>query len=254
MAKDPASDLTYVLEIEAQHVDMLGQIRHWPQLMIAGEAGIYWVKELTQRQIDTVEIKTIPFKKIFYLRDNRLFPYGSQLPVKKLPSALLWTPLVRALSVSLPGFNHNYFGIGSTLEIGLIPSEKEQEVLGLRTPLDILAAYIESVPAIRLKNLQWVIREESAIILGTPLLPLPGETYWRKGCFLLPAGYDFEFPALADTLEKQINPEKMDWLVWQKDARYFSISKYLFQPLSISSVRRSIPPMTLMPSDNNSSL
>jgi hypothetical protein len=34
---------------------------------------------------------------------------------------------------------------------------------------------------------------DKALFLGTPLLSLPGKTYWTKDGHLLPAGFDFEF-------------------------------------------------------------
>ena len=239
MAKNSSDHLTYILEIGAQHLEFLGSIRNWVNLAVASESDLYWVKGLTPQQIESAAIKTIPFKEIYYLEDFRLFPYGSKLPVKKLPSALLWTPIARALPVQMPAFNHNYFGISGTLAIGLIPSEKEQEPCGLLTPLDLLASYVLSAPSIRLKNLQWVIREEMAFILGAPLLPIPGDTYWRKGDFLLPTGTDFDFPALAEVLEGKINESGIHWIVWQRDATYFPIHKGVLRQLSLSSVRLS---------------
>jgi len=239
MAKNSSDHLIYILEIGAAHLEFLGSIRNWVNLTIAGEGDLYWVKGLTSQQIESAAIQTIPFKEIYYLEDFRLFPYGSQLPVKKLPSALLWTPIALALPVQMPPFNHNYFGIGGRLSIGLIASEKEQEPFGLLTSLEVLASYIHSAPSIRLKNLQWVIRGEMAFILGTPLLPLPGDTYWRKGDFLLPTGTDFDFPVLAEILERTINEAGIHWIVWQRDARYFPLHKGMLRPLSLSSVRLS---------------
>src|ERR1035437_2347122 len=101
MAENPSEYLTYVLAIEKKHEDFLGQIRHWSNLKIATNEGTLWIKNLTQKQIGSLEIKSIPFAQIYVLNENLLFPLGSNLPSLKLPS-LLWTLINRGLPISLP--------------------------------------------------------------------------------------------------------------------------------------------------------
>ena len=240
MAEDPYHDITWFLEIDQQHLDYLGPIRHWAELKIAAEPGTYWIKGLSPEQLDSVEIKSIPFKRIFYAKGHLLFPHGGAVPVRKLPTSLLWTPLERGLSLNLPSFNHNYFGIRERVRPRLVPSKREEPAAALLTTIALLESYILSAPSIRLKPLSWVMIDDQALILGKPLLPLPGDTWWEKDDFLIPAGLDWEWAVLAETLNRELNGDSVCWLLWDANANYVPIGKEQFRPLSISSFRRSI--------------
>ncbi len=189
--------------------------------------------------MEAPEIKSIPFKNLYYTKDQLVFPPGGLVPVKKLPDSLLWTPLERGLPISLPSFNHNYFGLTEKLNIRLVSTGKEEEPAALLTSIAHLRTYILTAPAVRLKPLSWVIIDDQALILGKPLLPLPGSSYWRKNDFLMPAGLDLEWTALGETLNRELNPEGACWLLWDKDGSYLAITKEQCRPLSISSFRLS---------------
>jgi hypothetical protein len=238
MAVDSANGLNYFLSLPAQHKDLLYSIRHWQNLKIAFDEDLVWVKELNFFQVNSIEVKSIPFKELYYLSENRLFPKGSLLPGTNVPS-LLWTPIERGLPIERPSYNHNYFGITEKIKIRLKPSEKEQEAFGLLVSMDTLSAYLETAPAIRLKNLSWVLIDDNSLILGFPLLPLQGSVYWRRDNFLLPVGFDFEFPILSDVINNFLSDDSNYWVVWSAENRFLKINKQSLKPLSISSFRLS---------------
>ncbi|KAA3440710.1 hypothetical protein [Rufibacter hautae] len=241
MAENPSNHINFLLEIDQEHLSDLVQIRSWFNLKIAHEGRTYWVKDFTQQQLESLEVKSIPFKKLYSLQNNLLFPYGSKLPSKRLPSALLWTPLERGLPVTLPAYNHNYFGLQEKIQVKLVPADIEQPDFGLVVSLATLSAYVQTAPAIRLQNLSWLIlKPEAALVLGTPLLPVPGRSYWQRGSHLLPTGYDFELPVLQEVIQQKINPEQEEWVFWQPNGSYSFITKAQFRPLTISSVRLSV--------------
>ncbi|MBE7173547.1 MAG: hypothetical protein INR73_23445 [Williamsia sp.] len=240
MAVDPSNSMTYFLCIAAAHKDYLGAIRHWDKLEMAVHEASIWVKDLTQKQVDAVEVKSIPYKELYYALDQQLFPMGSMLPAGDMP-ALHWTSIEKGLPVQLPAFNHNYFGIHSKIEIKLVSSNQEKAVCALLVETEDLKKYIETAPAVRLKNLHWaLVGYDRAVILGTPLLPLKGEACWRHHDFLLPAGYNFELHALTGTINQLVNPEGKDWIVWNKKGEYWKLDKELLKPLSIGSFRVSL--------------
>lgn len=227
----------YFLEIKKENKDFLGSIRHWENLKIAFEANVVWVKDFLAEQINTPEIQQIPYKKVYELKENLLFEQGNLLPSKKLPSGLLWTPILRALPVSLPKFNHNFFGIDEKLEITIKTSEEIKEAYALLVNYDELKRYIETAPKYRLEPLQWVVLDNKALILGNPLLPIKGKTYWLDHDFLLPTGYNFEWFALAKKLQEELNLSKQNLILWNKDNSYSVIPKTTIKQLSISSFR-----------------
>ncbi|MGV3539949.1 MAG: hypothetical protein ACO1OQ_09070 [Rufibacter sp.] len=241
MAENPSNHLSFLLEIAKEHAGYLTQIRHWGNLKIAHEKDTYWIKDFTQSQIESVEVKSIPFKQLYSLQNHLLFPYGSHLPVRRMTSHLLWTPMERGLPVTLPSYNHNFFGLQEKLQIKLVPSEQEQQPVGLLSSLATLTIYTETAPAIRLQKQVWVIlNQQDALILGSPLLPIQGKALWSMGSHLLPTGYEFELPALAEVIQEKINGEQRHWVLWQADSSYSLVEKELLQSLSISSVRLSL--------------
>ncbi|WP_337966708.1 hypothetical protein [uncultured Flavobacterium sp.] len=227
----------YFLEIKKEYKDFLGSIRHWDNLKTAFEADVVWVKDFLQEQINAPEIQQIPYKKVYELKENLLFEYGNLLPSKKLPSGLLWTPILRALPVSLSKFNHNFFGINHQLQITIKASEEVKEACALLVDYDELKLYIETAPRYRLESLQWIVIDKSALIIGNPLLPIKGKTYWLADDFLLPTGYNFEWFALAKTFQEKLNPSGENLILWNTDNSYSSIPKIKIKPLSISSFR-----------------
>lgn len=238
MAKDSSNGISFFLSVAREHKDDLGAIRHWANLKIAFEEDLVWVKDFTVAQTEALEVKTIPYKELYYTAAGKLFKWGSQLPHRNVP-AVLWTPIERGLSIRLPAFNHNYFGISDKAAIRLAPSDKEQDAYGLLTTLALLKTYIETAPAIRLQHLHWaLVDNDKAIILGRPQLPVPGAIFWQQHHFLIPAGYNFEFPIVAGTMQEIINPNKEIWVVWEKDGCYWNFDKEALQPLSISSFRK----------------
>ena len=225
MAEDPSNDITWLLEIEQQHLDYLGPVRHWEQLRMAASPGYYWISGLTPDQLESPEIKSIPFKQLYFEKDQLLFHRGGLVPVKKLPDLLAWTPLERGLPLDLPSFNHNYFGITEKINLRLVPSGKEEEPAALLTSIAILRNYILTAPAVRLRPLSWVILDDQALILGRPLLPLPGDSFWQKGDVLMPAGLDWEWPLLEPTLNGELNPDRDHLLLWDKNGQCTIIEK-----------------------------
>ncbi|RKR11698.1 hypothetical protein C8C83_3441 [Flavobacterium sp. 90] len=227
----------YFLEIKKEHKDFLGSIRHWDNLKTAFESDVVWVKDFLQEQINAPEIQQIPYKKVYELKENLLFEYGNLLPSKKLPSGLLWSPILRALPVSLPKFNHNFFGIDNELQITIKVSEEVKETYALLVNYEELKLYIETAPRYRLESLQWIVINKNALIIGNPLLPIKGKTYWLTHNFLLPTGYNFEWFALAKAFQEKLNPSGENLVLWNMDNSYSSIPKINIKPLSISSFR-----------------
>jgi len=230
----------YLLEIGKEHKPFLATIRHWSNIKIAfGERAI-WLKEFTEEQMKSANLLQIPHLTIYLVKDNLLFLKGSLLPTKKVPSALLWAPIQKAIPIELPDMNHNYFGIQEKIAINLTASETEREAYGLLTNFASAKHYIESAPEVRLQSLGWVFLKDSVLFLGTPLLPLQGTTFWKRNQLLLPTGFDLEFPILSNVITKSVDPNSEHWIVWSEDNSYVLVPKESFNQLSISSLRLTI--------------
>ncbi len=241
MAKDAANNVTVILRVPLTHKDDLGSIRHWTNLKVAVAGDWCWVKDFTPAQQAAAELKILPFKTVFHLHGNQLFPEGSLLPLTNMPGGLLWTPVEKALPVTMPSLNHNFFGQEQSIAVRLLPAAQEHPPVALLAEMDALAGYIDTAPAIRLQSLAWVLLPPGrALLLGTPLLPVQGLAYWLYENMLLPAGYNFEWPLLAKSIAAMVDVSGSNWIVWQPDSNYFLVPKASLQPLSISSFRLSV--------------
>lgn len=238
MAENASNDISYYLLLNDTHKSDLAEIRQWNNLKAAFDGGWIWIKDLDYAQVNSVEVKSIPYKTVFYEKQGKLFPQNSLLPDRTVP-ALLWTPIDRALPVKLPSFNHNYFGVREKIEMCLVPSRTEEEAEAMIIGIDILEHYMTTAPAVRLQNLKWVLlNNDTILLLGKPLLPLTAAVYWKRDNFILPAGYDFELYLLSDALNALLNPDHDQLIIWDINNTYSLIDKKDFQPLSLSSFRK----------------
>lgn len=248
MEKHASNPINYV-RIPKSNLELLGNIRHWKNLKLAYEGDFIWLKELSNEQLNTVAIKRIPFHTCYYENGQKLSLIGSLLPNCAIPQ-VLWTPIQRALPLELPTLNHNYFGSHNKVDITLVLSKKEQEAYALLTNLEDLGTFIKTSASIRLKPLKWtILDEEKALILGTPILPIEGKVYWRWNRFLIPAGYQFNYPSLAKSMHQSMGVDAQTWVLWEKESCSTFTSKEL-QNLSISSYRKTSTKLQLKKTEN----
>lgn len=239
MAANPADDLTHFMRITADQADLLGRIRHWNNLKIAFDGNDIWVRDLSAEQLQHTDIRSIPSKKLYYQSGQKLFPEGSLLPEATVP-AVLWTPIERGLPLRLPA-RTPATAVTETIRIQLVPSEEEYEAFALLCDVRALEKYMHSAPAVRLQNLQWTLAgAHKALITGTPLLPLPGNVYWRRNNQLLPAGYHFEWQLLSDVINRRLDPGNDSWIVWDASGNWFRVAKKDIKPLRTGSFRLSM--------------
>lgn len=238
MAEDPSKCVKeFRAELPRVDEDLLGAVRDWKNVQIAVDEDTLWLKGFTAEQAESPEIRQMPDFVLYELRDGLLFKKEALVPTKKMRTALLWSPIHKALPLTFPASNQNYFGIEEKVQVRLKPGTEEHPAAAL---LSILSEIRESIPAqpdFKLEKIEWTVINDKALFLGIPLLSLPGKTYWEKDGHLLPAGYDFEFKNLSSLLRQQYNKESDKWLLWSEDGTCLPIKKEDLRPLSVSSFR-----------------
>ncbi len=240
METDTGNSLNYWMAIPLQHQAQLYSIRHWDQLQMATEDDQIWVTGFEKSDLKSALLQAIPYKKLYRQEQEVLFPLESKLPERRMPK-LHWQPIAKVLPVELPDGNFNYFGLKDRLVLQLSRSDQERPPFGMLVSLQALKAYVEGAAALRLEALRWVIlKKHLAFLIGQPLLPIQGFSYWQQGQFLLPTGFDFELPLLAEALAAKLNlAQGGDWIFFNKDASFIRIPANHVQPLSRSSFRLS---------------
>ncbi|ANF49885.1 hypothetical protein A0O34_04785 [Chryseobacterium glaciei] len=238
MAEDSSNRIKeFWAELPRADEDFLGSIRDWKNVQIALEEDVIWLKNFSDEQADSAEIQQLPNFLLYELRDGLLFRKDALVPTKKVRTALLWSPIDKALRLNFPPSNHNFFGIDEKVVVRLKTSEEEQPAIALLSSISEIKKVIVTFPKFKLDKIEWIVMEDKALFLGTPLLSFPGKTYWTKDGHLLPTGFDFEFKNLSSLLQKKYNENEGQWLVWNEDGSYVSINKNDFRKLSVSSFR-----------------
>ncbi|MFP3833531.1 hypothetical protein [Chryseobacterium sp. SIMBA_028] len=238
MAENSSNNIKeFWAEIPRKDEDALGSIRDWKNVQIAVDDEMIWLKGFTDEQAVSSEMHQLPNFLLYELRDGLLFKKGALVPSKKMRTALLWMPIDKALRLNFPISNNNYFGISEKVQIRLKESDEEHPVIGLLCNIADSKDCIATVPKFRLEKIEWTVIGDKAFFLGTPLLSLPGKTYWLKDNHLLPSGFDFEFKNLSLPLQEKYNKELDGWLLWDEKGNYLSLKKTDFRDLSVSSFR-----------------
>ncbi|WP_292011223.1 hypothetical protein [Chryseobacterium sp.] len=240
MAEDSSKCIKdFWAEIPRTGEDFLGSIRSWKNVQVALEDKVIWLKGFTEEQAASSELLQLPDFLLYELREGLLFRKNALVPTKKMRTALLWTPIGKALKVDFPLSNQNYFGIQDTIEVKLKAIEEEQPAFALLSRIDEIKDHIITLPKFKLDLIDWTILNNCALFLGIPLLSLPGKTYWRKDGHLLPAGFDFEWKNLSLLLQQKYNENMDQWILWNTEGEYVAVSKDNFKKLSVSSFRLS---------------
>lgn len=238
MAKDSSERIKeFWAELPRADEDFLGSIRDWKNVQIALEEDVIWLKGFTDEQAVSPEIQQLPDFLLYELREGLLFRKNALVPSKKVRTALLWTPIDKALRLTFPPSNQNFFGIDEKVEVRLKPSEEEQPAAALLSSITEIKDTIIALPKFKLEKLDWIVMNEKALFLGMPLLSLPGKTFWAKDGHLLPTGFDFEFKNLSSLLQRKYNAGQDQWLLWNEEGSVLSINKNDFRKLSVSSFR-----------------
>lgn len=238
MAKDSSNGLKeFWAEIPMIDEDFLGSIRDWKNVQIASEDDVIWLKGFTYEQAVSSVIQQLPNFILYELREGLLFRKDAVVPTKKVRTALLWTPIDKALKLTFPISNNNFFGIDEKIEVKLKPSEEEQSAFALLSSISEIKELIITLPKFKLEKLDWIVIDDKALFVGNPLLSFPGKTYWTKNGHLLPSGFDFEFKNLSSLLQRKYNVDQDYWILWSEDGTYLNINKNDFRKLSVSSFR-----------------
>jgi hypothetical protein len=238
MAKDSSNGLKeFWAEIPRVDEDFLGSIRDWKNVQIALEEDVIWLKGFTDEQAVSSEIQQLPNFLLYELREGLLFRKEALVPSKKVRTALLWTPIDKALRLTFPPSNNNFFGIDEKIEVQLRPSEEEQPAIALLISMTEIKETIIALPKFKLEKLDWIVINDKALFIGNPLLSFPGKTYWTKDGHLLPTGFDFEFKNLSSLLQRKYNASQDQWLLWNENGSVLHLNKDDFRKLSVSSFR-----------------
>ena len=230
----------YWASVPRRYEAALYRLRKWPRLKMATDRGLIWLTGFLEADMEAVTLLQIPMLERYTLRETHLYPIGKQLP-KMVAPTLLWTNLQRGLRLELPPENFNYFGLQQTHRLELVPSADQQPITAVIIDLTLLQVYLHDAPGVRVAGLRWlVLSDAEALVVGTPLLPLPGRDYYQVGCFLVPAGYAFRYSTLVSTYEQALPEARSHLYLIDEDGKLSKVRRADFNYLSKGSLAGTI--------------
>ncbi len=226
----------YVLLILKEEKEALGSIRCMTGIQIAEDDCLY-LRGIDDETWNDKRIRQLPALHSYRLDENLcLFPLGGATPVRRLPSLqwqLISDFIVPELPVSpLPG------KLPGMISIQLQATENTEEGTALLTTLDRWKQNAETAPAARLKPLQFAVSANGDVLIwGTPLPSLPGREFYQSGNLLLPSGYSFEAPLIAQLIQQKHNGEKEHLFLFTPSGDIHTIALSSFVKATRSAIR-----------------
>ncbi|MGN8072643.1 hypothetical protein [Mucilaginibacter sp. 22184] len=227
-----------VIRIAGKYKAQLGAVRLLQGWKGAEAEGLVWLRGPLQSHKSWVMLLALPAEATFTMDDqHRLFPLGKQTPVAMLPE-LNWQSLADFLPVELPVsalpgcIDRRHIGIR------LVRSAEEREKKVLKTDLATWKAYTGNAPQIRLQPLRFAVDTlGNVLVAGNPLPSIPGCTYWRNHDLLIPSGYDFDPPILAELLHARLNDGTDSLVIWEEHGGYSTVPTAAFVPAKRNIIR-----------------
>ena len=222
--------------LSAAHVASLGNIRTFPGLLAARENENIWVRGIPTGSPDP-RITQLPAAQTFFMDEQeRLFEPGTLTPTAVLPS-LEWQPLLSFIRVTLP-----VSALPGVMEkpqrVKLARHSHMVESTALLTTLELWEEYAINAPLVRLQHLYFAVSENyEVLIVGAPMPPLPGKAYTLKNNILLPVGYDFDPPVIAELVTAALNALNDSLLLFHLSGEWEKIRLDYFVPATRSAVR-----------------
>lgn len=226
----------YFLSIPTEHKNALASIRHWEQLKLATKDQEIWIKGFSEEQIESATVKSMGHKSIFVEKDQLLFHPGGLVPIKKMPSGLLWSPIDIALPLDRFKYNNNFFGVQHKVKLNLIPDHNPKKTMALLVAFDELNTFIDQAPAVRLKGLNWCRIDDQIMVFGEPILPLKGKSFWFNNNIFLPSGWNFEFSSLSRVFSEHLKGN-YETLIYLNESEQIIVPNSKIRPLTIGSFR-----------------
>jgi hypothetical protein len=225
-----------VIVLSTAHAASLGSIRTFPGLLAATQHEQIWVRGIPTGKPDP-KITQLPIAQTYFMDEQeRLFEPGTLTPTATLP-ALAWQPLLSFIKVTLP-VSALPGVMKKPQRVKLARHSHMVESTALLTTLEAWEEYASNAPMVRLQHLYFAVSENyEVLIVGAPLVPLPGKAYTLKNNILLPVGYDFDPPVLAELVTAELNPGNEGLLLFHLNGEWEKIKLDCFVPATRSAVR-----------------
>lgn len=193
----------WAFRVMQSRVRCLGELRHHPGVEAALYGEYIWVHGSGLDGPMFAVLAACADGPVFVVdRQDRLIPYGSAVPVERLPT-LPWKSLAQLLEPELP-ITQVVTARFSSCPLRLERSPVEQPGAVLVTRWSDFESWSAEASEVRLRACQFAVYVEAqrqlVCIRGRPLPPLAGTFYWTAGNVAVPCGFTWSPAVDADIL------------------------------------------------------
>ena len=170
--------MSLVARITAQDLSSLGPCRSLAWEISTPVDGVHFLR-MAEIDGNHERLLHLPCLERFTLSGQLLTPLGKSLPTRELPN-LQWLPIASLLPIVPlpPQDDEPFFG---HVDFQLIPHNSNHPASALLLSFAQLTAWTETAAAPRLKKLTYALSSNNqALVLGTPLPPLPGQSFYER--------------------------------------------------------------------------
>jgi len=185
----------WLASLQPTAIANLGCLREWPNVEVCEEDDqLVWLRGPHLEERLLLALRSLLGCQIFRsLEDGQLVPENATLPQGHVPHGR-WTSLQRWLTISVPT-KRFAAPIESKVAISLARSARIEMPSLLRISMTEWSSYANTAPQLRLERLQFAASHQQAILVGEPLPPIRGDTFYVRQGVAVPVGFDWQ-PAL----------------------------------------------------------
>jgi hypothetical protein len=229
--------MAFIVVLNERDRDALADIRLLSNVEVAVDSAQIWLRIPLSNEGLATEIRQLPLVETYLLDENELlYPLGGVTPVGKL-KPLSWMSLPLFMPIELP-VSVMPAEVSETVTIQIVASAKEQKAMALSTTATAWLDYVISAPEVRLKRLKFAVSDaNNVLIVGEPLPPIEGETYWLNNNIFMPSGYDFELPIVSELIYQKENLQNQAFLCFNTEGSHHRIEELDFVLATRSAVR-----------------
>jgi MoxR-vWA-beta-propeller ternary system domain bpX2 len=229
--------MAFIVVLNEKDRNALADIRLLSNVEVAVDSSQIWLRTpLLNGGLD-MEIRQLPLVETYILDENELlYPLGGVTPIGKLKS-LKWMTLTDFIPIELP-VSVMPAEVSETVTIEVVASQKEQKATALSTTASAWLAYVSTAPEARLKRLKFAVSDaNNVLVVGEPLPPIEGQTYWLHNNIFMPSGYDFELPIVSELIYQKENLQNHAFLCFNTEGVPHRIEELDFVLATRSAVR-----------------
>lgn len=233
-------DAVFALCLPMDAAASLVALRLWPGLEVhEGESRLWLRGRSTERALQQRLLRLPALARYEVDAEGRCRRPGGRIPVATLPQGP-WLPLrawtaVELPPTALPGRQP------PRVMPRVVPGGDEQPANGQWTTLHELAAFVEHVLDARLRPLCMAAGTDGRVLLlGRPLLPLPGVPLVERHGIAMPAGCQFAPRLSTAVVARALQLGPGDVACFSRDGTWLRVAASDFVALSRSAVRETL--------------